>query len=107
MTVDRNATVPSVTRDETAPAHDAPTETMAADPSRLQPSAYPWIVPVALTLVFTVGAFVRLRDLDARGFWFDEAFVWRLISFSWGEMLERIAQDNTPPLYYIILKLWA
>src|SRR5262249_46920226 len=39
--------------------------------------------------------------------WFDEAFSWRLIQFPLPELLDRVAQDVHPPLYFVLLKGWA
>ncbi|MBI3251367.1 MAG: glycosyltransferase family 39 protein [Candidatus Andersenbacteria bacterium] len=60
-----------------------------------------------LTLIIIVGVGLRTYQLTARSLWFDEAFSWRLIQFSWPEMIARDAQDVHPPLYYIFLKGWA
>ena len=61
-----------------------------------------------LTLVVIVGAGLALRfyPLSARSFWFDEGFSWRLAQFPFWEMLDRTAQDNHPPLYFMLLKAW-
>jgi hypothetical protein len=45
--------------------------------------------------------------LGAISYWFDESFIWRMISFDWGEMFGRINRDNSPPLYHVVLKTWA
>ena len=60
-----------------------------------------------LTLIIIIGIGLRTYQLTARSLWFDEAFSWRLIQFSWPEMIARDAQDVHPPLYYILLKSWA
>jgi mannosyltransferase len=57
--------------------------------------------------IVLVGLALRCYQLDARSFWFDEAFSWRLIQFPLGEMIQRVAADNHPPLYFILLKAWA
>lgn len=57
-------------------------------------------------IVFT-GVLIRIENLHERSLWFDEAFSWRLSQFSWPELLERASRDNNPPLYYLVLKLWA
>jgi hypothetical protein len=56
--------------------------------------------------VLLVAVALRCQGLSARSLWFDEAFTWRLVSFSWAEMCERIPRDNSPPLYYVLLKAW-
>ncbi|HEV3258761.1 MAG TPA: hypothetical protein VG013_17960 [Gemmataceae bacterium] len=48
----------------------------------------------------------RAYDLAARSLWFDEAFTWRLTQFPFPEMMRRITLDNSPPLYYVLLKVW-
>ena len=60
-----------------------------------------------LLLIILLGIGLRTYQLTARSLWFDEAFSWRLIQFSWPEMIARDAQDVHPPLYYILLKSWA
>jgi mannosyltransferase len=62
-----------------------------------------WLV-LAVILAMSVG--VRSYRLSDRSLWLDEAFTWRLIQFPWHEMMSRIALDNSPPLYYVVLKLW-
>lgn len=62
---------------------------------------------IALALVIGLGAALRWHQLTARSIWFDEAFTWRMIQYSLGEMLRRIALDNSPPLYFILLKYWS
>lgn len=65
---------------------------------------------VRLTLlagIVLVAIAIRSYQLTARSIWFDEAFTWRLIQFPWGELLTRAGQDVHPPLYYIVIKLWA
>jgi mannosyltransferase len=57
--------------------------------------------------VLVLGLLPRLYGLTERSLWFDEAFSWRMIRFPWGEMLERVGRDNHPPLYFILLKVWA
>src|SRR5262245_58455103 len=49
---------------------------------------------------------VRSYRLSDRSLWLDEAFTWRLVEFPMAEMWERITHDNSPPLYYFILKGW-
>jgi uncharacterized membrane protein len=60
-----------------------------------------------LCLITALGVAVRAYHLSSKSFWFDEAFSWRLIQFPFFEMLARTAQDNHPPLYFILLKAWA
>ncbi len=60
-----------------------------------------------LVLVLALGAGLRLYHLTDRSIWFDEAFSWRMIQYPLGEMLHRIALDNSPPLYFVLLKYWS
>lgn len=53
------------------------------------------------------GVLLRSYQLTARSLWFDESFSWRLIQFPFQEMIARAAADVHPPLYYIILRVWA
>ncbi len=57
--------------------------------------------------VLLLGLLPRLYGPSDRSLWFDEAFCWRIIQFPFFEMLERVGRDNHPPLYFILLKLWA
>src|SRR3989338_11107154 len=60
-----------------------------------------------LGVIVLLGVALRSYHLGARGLWFDEAFSWRLIQFPLPELPTRAAADVHPPLYYILLKLWA
>jgi mannosyltransferase len=65
-----------------------------------------WSAPVVLAFILLAGVFIRCYELSARSIWFDEAFAWRMTTFSYPEMIERVARDNSPPLYYLFLKTW-
>jgi len=39
--------------------------------------------------------------------WFDEAYSVRVSQSSWGELIRLTALDTHPPLYYMLLKIWA
>lgn len=60
-----------------------------------------------LLLYIFLGVGLRSWELTARSLWFDEAFSWRLIGFSWPEMAHRVTQENNPPLYFVALKAWS
>lgn len=62
---------------------------------------------VILGFIILLGVALRSYEITARSLWFDEAFSWRLIEFSWPEMIARAAADVHPPLYYIVLKGWS
>lgn len=57
--------------------------------------------------IVCLGMIVRGYALTAKSIWFDEAFTWRLIQFSWREVIARAATDVHPPLYYLGLKIWS
>ena len=59
-----------------------------------------------LVIIAIAGVALRSYELTARSLWFDEAFSWRLIQFSFPEMITRAAADVHPPLYYILLRGW-
>lgn len=73
---------------------------------RLLPRWYPHGAWIILPLLVVEMVFL-LAQLSARSLWFDEAFSWRLIQFPFAEMIQRIGQDNHPPLYFILLKGWS
>jgi mannosyltransferase len=56
--------------------------------------------------VLSAGAFVRFYGLSWQSLWFDEAFSWRMVQFSWADIVRRTADDVHPPLYYFVLKFW-
>jgi uncharacterized membrane protein len=62
---------------------------------------------VGLVVVLLVGLGLRYYSLAARSFWFDEAFSWRLTEFPLSEIVQRVGNDNHPPLYFLLLKTWA
>src|SRR3972149_1572681 len=58
--------------------------------------------------VLGVGAGLRMYLISERSMWFDEASAFTSIGeFGWGEMIERCGRNVHPPLYYIVLRLWA
>jgi mannosyltransferase len=59
-----------------------------------------------LLALLIVAAMVRLHQNATISYIFDESFSWKLIQYDWAEMIERVARDNHPPLYFILLKAW-
>lgn len=59
------------------------------------------LIPVLLW-----AGYLRTRHLYDVAEQFDEAFIRRLVEFSWPEMLARIERDNHPPLYHAMLRVW-
>jgi hypothetical protein len=60
-----------------------------------------------LAIIVAVGLSIRAYHLADRSMWFDEAFSWRVIQYPFAEMIDRTAQDNHPPLYFVLLRGWA
>jgi len=60
-----------------------------------------WLLPVIV-----VAALVRLHRLTEVSYWFDESFTLKMVDFSFLEMLQRITEDDNPPFFYVVLKLW-
>jgi 4-amino-4-deoxy-L-arabinose transferase-like glycosyltransferase len=63
------------------------------------------------TYVFFLGVGViaialRTPELSSKGFWLDEAYSVLVARLPLMEMLEKLSQDATPPLYYILLAPW-
>jgi hypothetical protein len=51
--------------------------------------------------------FLRLQNLTRSPFWLDENFTAALIKFNPFEIILRTGLDVHPPLYYLVLKVWA
>lgn len=78
-----------------------------SSPRKWRPLSDSRCVLLVLLAIILGGLAVRTYQLSARSLWFDEAFAWRLVQFPFAEMIQRIGQDNHPPLYFILLKGWA
>lgn len=64
-------------------------------------------VVVALLMCIPSTALVlRTAHLNTRSLWLDEAFSWRLATFSVRDVIQSAAADYNPPLYYLLLKGW-
>jgi mannosyltransferase len=57
--------------------------------------------------VLALAVVLRLHKLHEVSAWYDEAAAWKTIQFSWTEMFQSIEQNVHPPIYYLVLKLWA
>lgn len=65
------------------------------------------LLSAALAALLVLLAFLlRLRGLDAESLWFDEAISFTFARASLPELFQSIAQDNHPPLYFLLLHLW-
>ncbi len=61
---------------------------------------------LTLAGIIIIGAILRFYNLASMALWHDEAFSALLIRYPFWEMIDRIALDVHPPLYYLILRLW-
>jgi 4-amino-4-deoxy-L-arabinose transferase-like glycosyltransferase len=68
------------------------------------PKAFPYF---ALGFFLLIGALLRILPLEARDFWYDEAFTGILIRMPFPEMMTSIIHDVHPPVYYWVLKIWS
>jgi mannosyltransferase len=65
----------------------------------------PWAVPVALVALCALTLYLRSRELHA-GFWIDEGLSVGIAHHAWSSLPHVLRQDGSPPLYYLLLKLW-
>jgi hypothetical protein len=81
---------------------------VSRQPPRIQKPAVSGRNATMAALVGILALAVGLRgyQLGLRSLWFDEAFTWRIARFPVPELFERVSQDNSPPLYYLLLKGW-
>ncbi len=84
-----------------APAVDSHSEASLATWRMMWPQWLAWGVVLALATILRMH---RLHEVSA---WYDEAAAWKTIQFSWSEMFQSIQLNVHPPVYYVILKLWA
>jgi hypothetical protein len=61
-----------------------------------------------LGIVAAAAGWLRFSALGARSLWFDETLSWRLIGFSWADLVARTGERSTvhPPAYFLLLKAW-
>ena len=58
--------------------------------------------------IIVLGAAIRFSTLDQQSFWLDEATTWGLVSHGLGHVLSTVPKtESTPPLYYVMVWLWA
>ena len=57
--------------------------------------------------ILAIAVVLRLHQWHAVSAWYDEAASWKTVQFTWSEMFQSIQQNVHPPVYYVILKLWA
>lgn len=59
-----------------------------------------------LAFVLIFGIILRLIFLNSHDFWFDENFSLYIAGLPTLQLLAQIGADNTPPLYYLLLKIF-
>jgi hypothetical protein len=64
-----------------------------------------WVVPALLSLLVVLSAVVRTQEIGA-GFWIDEGISVGIAHHHWTSIPHLLAQDGSPPLYYLLLGLW-
>lgn len=62
---------------------------------------YYWLIGILVG-----GLTLRLYSLTKISLWHDEAFSALMLRYPWSEMMQRLAADVHPPLYYILLRFW-
>ena len=58
-------------------------------------------------LILLMAFLLRARGITTQSFSFDEGWTSWAISLGWGEMIDLLARDNHPPLYFLLLRGWA
>lgn len=61
------------------------------------------------TLIFGIlllAILLRVAFINRHAFWFDEAFSFSVAQLPLSSLLQAAAANNTPPLYYLLLKVW-
>ena len=56
-------------------------------------------------LIFLIATIIRFYRLDAAPYWYDEAFTGLLMRLDLPALLDAIAGDTHPPLYYLLVWL--
>jgi hypothetical protein len=69
--------------------------------------SWPWHVRAVVGITL-VAALLRFATLDRQSLWSDEAMTWALVHKDFVDMLRTIPHtESTPPLYYVLVWLWA
>lgn len=61
---------------------------------------------IILSLVLLLSFILRVYRLEIESIWYDEAFSISVANENIFKLIERVAADDNPPLYYIILHFW-
>ncbi len=63
-----------------------------------------WLL--GILIVTAIGIFLRTYNINAKEFWYDEAFTSRMIKNDFSQIIELSSKDVQPPLYYLTVKAW-
>jgi mannosyltransferase len=56
--------------------------------------------------ILAIGLALRLYHLGEFSVWIDEANTVRIASMGFDNMIDALSRDSSPPLYYLLLRLW-
>jgi len=63
-----------------------------------------WVL--SIFLIMAVGIFLRTYNINAKEFWYDEAFTSRMVKNNFTQIIDLSSKDVHPPLYYLATKAW-
>lgn len=63
-----------------------------------------WVL--GIFLIMAVGIFLRTYNINAKEFWYDEAFASRMVKNNFTQIIDLSSKDVHPPLYYLTTKAW-
>ena len=63
-----------------------------------------WVL--SIFLIMAVGIFLRTYNINAKEFWYDEAFTSRMVKNNFTRIIDLSSKDVHPPLYYLTTKAW-
>lgn len=63
-----------------------------------------WVL--GIFLIIAVGGFLRTYNINAKEFWYDEAFTFRMVKNNFTQIIDLSSKDVHPPLYYLTTKAW-
>ncbi|HNB72566.1 MAG TPA: glycosyltransferase family 39 protein [Acidobacteriota bacterium] len=73
-----------------------------------EPHLFSWLSPhKGFCLLLGLALLTRLYYLTGQNFWYDEVYSLNVSNQSWVENIRLAAGDMHPPLFYLVLKVWA
>ena len=63
-----------------------------------------WVL--SIFLIMAVGIFLRTYNINAKEFWYDEAFTSRMVKNNFTRIIDLSSKDVHPPLHYLTTKAW-